>query len=387
MIVLDYPYVSRLLVDSVLELGLPVLDTPQARTLAGDAPLDYIDEIEFSARLALGGKVYTNSENGLGHVLRCRCNEDLARQIDICKDKALFRETVAALHPGYRFLRVPFEGLTESAIPDIPCPFIVKPTRGFFSLGVHVVNTPADWPAVVRAIAAERAALNDEYPETVVSGGEFLVEQSIPGEEYAIDVYFDAEGNPVITNILHHHFISEDDVSDRLYYTSAGIIETWMLPFTDYLREVARECAFRNFVTHIEVRVTADGDIIPIEANPLRFAGWCVADLTSFAWGFNPYECYFKELRPDWDAILTENRGMATLMVIGDLPSGLDRSRIRGIDYAGFRAFFSNILEFREIDYHQYPVFAFAFAAIPEDELEAFKAALAQDFTRFAIMD
>ncbi|MEZ7198231.1 ATP-grasp domain-containing protein [Pseudodesulfovibrio karagichevae] len=385
MIVLDYPYVSRFLVDSILELGQSVLDTPQVRTLAGDAPLNYIDEIEFSARLALGGKVYTNSENGLGHVLRCRCNEDLARQIDICKDKALFRETVAGLHPDYRFQRVPFDRLADFDPASMDGPFIVKPTRGFFSLGVHVVDTPEDWPAAVKAIEAERAALNAEYPEAVVSGGEFIVEQSIRGEEYAIDVYYDAEGDPVITNILHHTFLSAADVSDRLYYTSARIIETWLLPFTDYLRDVGRECGFRDFVTHIEVRVTDTGDILPIEANPLRFAGWCVADLTFHAWGINPYECYFKELRPDWDALLTENQGMAAVMVIGDLPSSLDRTAIRSIDYAGFQSMFSNVLELRKIDYHQYPVFAFAFASMPEAELEALKPTLTQDFTRFVV--
>ncbi|WP_338669156.1 ATP-grasp domain-containing protein [Pseudodesulfovibrio methanolicus] len=387
MIVLDYPYVSRFLVDSVLELGQPVLDTPQVRALAGDAPLNYIDEIEFSARLALGGKVYTNSENGLGHVLRCRCNEDLARQIDICKDKALFRETVAGLHPDYQFRRVPFDQLADFDPSALDGPFIVKPTRGFFSLGVHVVDTPADWPAAVKAIEAEHAALNAEYPEAVVSGGEFLVEQTIQGEEYAIDVYYDAGGDPVITNILHHTFLSAADVSDRLYYTSARIIETWLLPFTDYLRDVGRECGFRDFVTHIEVRVTDTGDILPIEANPLRLAGWCVADLTFHAWGFNPYECYFKELRPDWDAILTENQGMATVMVIGDLPSSLDRTAIRSIDYAGFQSMFYNILELRKIDYHQYPVFAFAFASMPEAELDALKPTLTQDFTRFVVME
>ena len=111
-----------------------------------------------------------------------------------------------------------------------------------------------------------------------------------------------------------------------------------------------------------------------------------MADLTYFAWGFNPYDCYFKGLRPDWDAILAESKGMATAMVIGDLPTSLDRSAIRSIDYDGFRAIFSNVLEFREIDYRKYPVFAFAFAALPEDELDALKDAVSRDFTCFVNM-
>ena len=221
MIVLDYPYVSGFLMDSVRELGLRVLDTENARVLCGGADLNFIDEIEFSARLGLGTRLYTNSENGLEHVLRCRCNEDLARQIDICKDKALFRETVAPLHPDYRFRRVPIDGLASLDVSGFDCPFIVKPARGFFSLGVHLVKAHDQWPEVVRTILDERAALNAEYPQAVVDAGEFLVEAGIDGEEYAIDVYYGGDGSPVITNILHHHFLSGDDVSDRLYYTSA----------------------------------------------------------------------------------------------------------------------------------------------------------------------
>jgi hypothetical protein len=259
------------------------------------------------------------------------------------------------------------------------------PTRGFFSWGVQLVDCLDQWPAGVRAIGAERAALNAEYPEEVVNAGEFIVEQGIEGEEYAIDVYYDADGDPVITNILHHHFMSADDISDRLYYTSTGILQTWLLPFTEYVRDVGRECGFRDFATHIEVRVTGAGDILPIEANPLRFAGWCVADMTHFAWGFNPYECYFRNLRPDWDAILDEREGTATVMVIGDLPFGTDRKAIRSIDYAGFESLFSNMLELRKIDYLQYPVFAFVFASMPEAELVDLKAVLAENFSRFIL--
>ncbi|WP_319541138.1 ATP-grasp domain-containing protein [uncultured Pseudodesulfovibrio sp.] len=386
MFLLDAPYVSDFLKKTVRELGQPVLDTPEARALAGDAGLDFIDAVDFSARLGAGEKVLANSENALEHVIRCGCQPDLARQIDICKDKALFRETVADMHPDYRFMRVSFDDLAGLDVASMPCPFVVKPARGFFSLGVHVVNAQGDWPEIVAAICDEREAMNAEYPEEVVNSGEFIVEQGIDGEEYAIDVYYDDDGEAVITNIMHHHFISEDDISDRLYYTSTNVMKTWLLSFSEYVSEVGRACGFRNFATHIEVRVTGGGEIIPIEANPLRFAGWCVADITHHAWGFNPYTCYFENLRPDWDAILDGQEDMATVMVIGDLAPGTDREKIKSINYEGFRALFSNLLELRKIDYISYPVFAFAFARMNEADLKELKSALTVDFSRFVEM-
>ena len=386
MFVLDYPYVSRFLLDTIRELGLPVLDTKNGRTLSDGADLRFIDEVEFSARLGLGTRLYTNSENGLEHILRCRCNEDLARQIDVCKDKALFRETVAPLHPGYRFLRAPVDGLADLDVSGFDCPFIVKPARGFFSLGVHVVEDHAQWPGVVQAILDEREAMNAEYPEGVVDAGEFLVEAGIDGEEYAIDVYFDGDGAPVITNILHHHFMSGDDVSDRLYYTSSRIMRERLGSFSEYAARLGEACGLRDFPIHLEVRVTEDGDILPIEANPLRFAGWCVADLTRHAWGFNPYVYYFKGLSPDWDAILGEREGDVTAMTIADVPPGTDRDGIAGFDFDGFQSIFDNVLELRKIDYHAYPVFAFCFARMDEPGVDRLKSVLKEDFSRFVRM-
>ncbi|BDQ38281.1 ATP-grasp domain-containing protein [Pseudodesulfovibrio nedwellii] len=387
MFLLDAPYVSEFLKKTVRELGQSVLDTPEARALAGDAGFDFIDTVDFSARLGAGEKVLANSENALEYVIRCGCQPDLARQIDICKDKALFRETVADMHPDYHFMRVAFDDLDGLDISPMSCPFVVKPARGFFSLGVHVVNDHNEWAEVVAAIHGEREIMNAEYPEEVVNSGEFIVEQGIDGEEYAIDVYYDDDGEAVITNIMHHHFISEDDISDRLYYTSTNIMKTWLLPFSEYVSEVGRACEFNKFATHIEVRVTTDGEIVPIEANPLRFAGWCVADITHYAWGFNPYECYFEGLRPDWDAILEGQEDVATVMVIGDFVPGTDRENVKSIDYEGFCSLFSKLLELRKIDYLSYPVFAFAFARTNEADLKVLKSALAVDFSRFVEME
>lgn len=387
MFLLDAPYASDFLKESVRSLGIPVLDTESARRLAGDMDLTYIDTIDFTARLGAGERVLANSENALETIFACGCQPALARQIDICKDKALFRETIKDLHPDYAFMRTTPETMADLDISGMTCPFVVKPARGFFSLGVHVVNDHGEWPDVVEKIKAEQDAMNAEYPQGVVDGGQFIVEAGIDGDEYALDIYYDENGDPVITNILLHHFISAEDVSDRFYYTSAAILKEWLEPFTAYAAEVGRACGFRDFPIHMEVRVDEAGTILPIEANPLRFAGWCVADITHHAWGFNPYEYYFKNKRPDWPAILSGKEDMACGMVIAEVPSDVNRARIRGIDYDGFTALFDNVLELRKIDYTAYPVFAFAFIQMTLDGVEELKPKLVDDFGRFIIME
>lgn len=386
MFLLDAPYVSDFLKQTVATLGLPVLDTPIARSFTSGATVDFVDEGEFARHLRSGGRIYANSENGLDQIVRSAGDSDLSRQIGICKDKTLFRKTVAPLHPGYRFMRATPEALETLDITDMKCPFVVKPARGFFSLGVHVVSSHDQWSGVVRAIRDEREAMNAEYPETVVNSGEYIIEDGIDGEEYAIDVYYDAAGEPVITNILHHHFISAEDISDRLYYTSSDIIATWLAPFLAYVGDMGRVCNFRDFPIHLEVRVDQAGVIIPIEANPLRFAGWCVADITAHAWGFNPYEYYFKGMRPDWPAILLERADSVCAMVIGDVPSNIDRKRIEKIDYDGFCDQFDTVLELRRIDHTAYPLFAFVFIRTDGPGLDSLKSMIATDFSLFITM-
>lgn len=383
MFLLDNPYVSDFLRQSVETMERSVVDTPAARTFMKGSTAPFIDETEFARRILAGERVYTNSENGLDVILRNAGQSDLARQIEICKDKALFRETGAALYPDYRFARVTPDDLDSFDVSDMPYPFVAKPARGFFSLGVHMVFEPSQWPGVVEKIRQERESLNAEYPEEVVNSGEFILEQGIDGEEYAIDVYYDDSGRAVITNILYHQFASEDDVSDRLYYTSPEIIEAKLEPFTEMVTRIGQACSFRNFCTHIEVRETASGEIIPIEANPLRFAGWCVTDMTHHAWGFSPYEYYFGNIRPDWPTILEARRGNIYAMVIGDVPGDVDRTAIKGIDYDGFCDQFEEVLELRKMDYATYPLFAMVFTRTSKENAETLKAILKADFSRF----
>lgn len=380
MIVLAPPYVSDILRASVERQGLEVLDMPETRALCGDG-LAYVDGEAFVA--GLGERLYTNSENALTTIGELLAHTDIPRQVEACKDKVRFRELTAPLFEGYWFTSGSLDELREMNPKNLHFPLVVKPARGFFSLGVHYVKSPDHWEPTLAALRAEVEAFNANYPEDVVDSGRFIVEQAIDGEEYAIDVYWDAEGRAVLLNILHHIFSSEGDVGDRLYVTSPDIMRQHLEHFTEVMQGIGESCGFRNYPAHIEVRVDSAGKVLPIEANPLRFAGWCVSDTTYHAWGFDPYEYYFNDRRPDWETIWKPRQGKVYSMCIADLPASVDRAGIQSVDWDGIEGLFETVLEFRKIDYREFPVLAFIFAETSQENLELLGRVVHEDFTQY----
>ena len=117
---------------------------------------------------------------------------------------------------------------------------------------------------------------------------------------------------------------------------------------------------------HLEVRVSADGSCIPIEVNPMRFAGWCTTDLAHYAYGLNVYEDYFRQTAPNWAEIESAGPSDTYALVVAEVPPGIDRTRALAIDWDCLLAGFSNPLEVRPINYREYPVAAFLFVKIPD---------------------
>ncbi len=388
MFILDAPYVSDYLKQTVADSRRPVLDTNVCRGFLDGVDCTLCTPDEFARLCKETGdcRVYSNSENAIDWIAAHLRGTELPKTIENFKDKARFRELLRALHPDFFFQEVALDSLDTVDVTQLPTPFIIKPAVGFFSLGVHRVDSNADWPPVKDAIRREAAEFHRQYPAQVLHADRFIIEACIPGEEFAVDVYWDENGDPVVLNILAHLFASAKDVSDRVYYTSPTIIERWLQPFTEYLAKMGKRAGLRNFPAHVELRTDEEGNIAPIEANPLRFAGWCVADMAQHAYGFNPYLYYLENKRPDWESILPPRRGKVFALVVADIAGHIDRSNIANIDYDAFTARFSKVLELRPVDWKKYSAFAFLFAEGREDNLEEFKAILGSDLTEFMVM-
>ena len=57
----------------------------------------------------------------------------------------------------------------------------------------------------------------------------------------------------------------------------------------------------------------------------------------------------------------------------------MDLAAIESVDYQGFAARFSRVLELRPTDFNRYPVFAFTFVEVPSGDLEELHAVLGAD--------
>lgn len=382
MIIFEKPFVSDELAAYAATTQTPVLDNAFSREMTGRFDLRLLDDRAFADGIAAGGRLYTTSENALDWVYRNVRDASLLDAIRLMKDKHALRTALKPMYPDYMFLKVPVSDLPGVDVSALTLPFVLKPSVGFYSMGVYTITSKADWNAALDDIDRNMAAWTAQYPASVLGETDFLLEAFIRGEEYAVDVYFNETGEAVIVNIMKHDFTSDKDVSDRLYYTSKVIIEQRLAPFTRYFNAMNRLLGARNVPAHIEIRVAEDGTITPIECNPMRFSGWCTTDLADFAFGIKTYDCYLNNRVPDWNAALSGKDGQIFSFVILDKPSGEAASGIH-YDYNAVSASFTKVLHLRRMEKPEYPMFGLVFTQTPSADRSELDRIMRSDLTEY----
>lgn len=382
MIVLEEPFVSETLIEWLEESGHPVLDNGMARRIAHDRAIELCPEDEAIARIEGGERLYTSSENALAWIVAHVENEAITRPIAVFKDKALMRRTLAPLDPELFFKTCSANELFELDFDQLPAPFVLKPSVGFCSMGVYAIQNRADWDRALEDIKDNADTWLEQYPESVVDIGEFIMEGYIEGTEYAFDAYFDEEGKARVLNVLRHDFSSADDTSDRMYVTGPALIREMSPLFVDWLDRVNELVGAKGFPVHVEVRV-ADGKVRPIEVNPLRFAGLSGTDIAWYAYGLRTYEYFLEGKTPDWDSLLAGKDGKLYVMSLLNVPSGLAGDE--RFDYDAFRSRFSHVLCLREFDYHAFGNFGFLFLETDEDDPAEREFLMGSDLREFLI--
>ncbi len=244
MILLDYPYVSEFLADTIKKNHFELISTGSARELLKDETLNWISEEEAARKLTERPEtpLYSNSENALGWIAENLKFSELAAHAQLFKDKARFRDLIKELYPDFSYKTVLLEEIQGLDPEAFSFPFVIKPSVGFFSIGVHVVKNPEDWELARKELNYNK--LKTIYPPEVLNTSTFIIEEYIQGEEYAIDCYFDKQGDVVILNILHHIFSSGSDTSDRVYSTSKDIVLTLKRRMEDFLFSIGRKMEY-----------------------------------------------------------------------------------------------------------------------------------------------
>ena len=361
MLVLDDTYISPEVFEFAQTTQEPVFDNESARRYVREGMnLNIVNKAE-----ALHGRIIAFSEAYLDEV-KYYCDSETQRAIALCKDKAQTRRALSSLFPRYVFKEVSLNELSNIDPSTLALPVVLKPSTGFFSLGIYPIFTAEDWSSALKDIAQHSNTWSNQYGAAVVNNTSFLIESYLDGEEYAVDAYFDEQGKAVVLNIFKHDFAGSEDVSDRLYYTSAEIIKSLMQPISNFLVKSNEIFGFKNFPVHVEVRIGSDGIVNPIEFNPLRFAGLCTTDLAFFAYGFKTYEMYLNNRRPHWGELLQGKEGQRISSVILST-DGTALPDSFSFDYEALAQHFSHVLSLRKMDAKRYNTFGMFFVQAQED--------------------
>jgi hypothetical protein len=385
MFILENPYISELLRTTIKKNGYQILANEVAREQDFFDISNLLNEQQFIENFKKKEILFSNSENSIEWIVNNLSFSDIVNYIALFKDKYLFRDKIKSMYPDYYYRKISFSEIHKTDITGIKKPFILKPTCGFLSIGVYTINNDEDWEKAVDEIQNSREKIEEHFPKEVISAESFIIEEYITGAEYAIDAYFDAEGNPVVINILKHLFASQEDVSDRLYMTSKQIMEDNLADITNFLKQIGTTLGIKMFPIHIEVRKNAHC-YIPIEVNPMRFAGWCTSDAAFYAYGLNPYEYFMEQKKPDWNTILMNKSGKVFSIIILDKPKDVKSKDIANFAYEKLLSGFEKVIEFRQIDIQKYPLFGFIFTETSSTNMLELENILHNDLKEFITM-
>lgn len=306
-------------------------------------------------RFAQDDKICITSETVLDIAIQRIDDQSLVHLIETMKNKVACREMLRDLYPNFYFEVIPLWELPLRTF-DPTKKYVLKPVKGYHATAVRIFDTSMDLNSVVVEVEQELERNLKFFPTSVLSQGEFFVEEFIEGEEYAVDMFYSETGEPVILNIYHHPIPQKFEYLHALYYTSADVFALLHDRFVEFFRHLNQSLQARRFPIHGEFKF--DGKrLVPIELNPVRFGGSGLADLAYHAFGFNPFEHFFLDKKPDWQEIWASRRDKLYAWVLGYNGSGINVEDYRP-HLSKFRGLFTHILSDVALNYQNDPAFA-----------------------------
>ncbi|MDD3563379.1 MAG: ATP-grasp domain-containing protein, partial [Candidatus Cloacimonetes bacterium] len=157
------------------------IDAPEA----GTQVLSREELAQSKLRFQKSDKVYVPSETALSTVIERMDDSEGVAGINKLKDKYLCREALKALYPDFYFAKCKLEEIPQ--LDTMGKKIVIKPLRGFFGTGVRFADADTDLDALKEEISSEVAENSRFFPESVLTKDEYVVEEFIAGEEYAVD--------------------------------------------------------------------------------------------------------------------------------------------------------------------------------------------------------
>ena len=383
MMIVDEPFAAPELIEYLEQTQHPVLANGMAEKIAVQHDICVLGDAEFAARANAGERLICTSENAFGWIAEHIENETMTGAIATFKDKARMRKLLAPMYPGLQYREIPTAQLRSVGFEELQTPFVLKPTVGYCSVGVYVIESSRQWDAALADIEANLAVWRSRYAESALGEGSFIIESYLDGTEYAVDAYFDENGEAVVLDVLRHEFADASDTSDRCYVTGPSVIREHAQHFAEWLTEVNKYVGAKNFPVHVETRMK-DGAIAPIEFNPLRFAGICGTEVAYHGYGFHTYDYFLCNVKPNWNELLAGKEGKLYCMGYIPAPENLAAGKC-GFDYEAFLSHFSGLQAFYKFDAQATGALGFIFIETEESD-ESERAFLRDaDLSQFCI--
>ncbi|MCB9562291.1 MAG: ATP-grasp domain-containing protein [Kofleriaceae bacterium] len=382
MLVLARPSISPYLAKTLFELDEPAvlaeeMPVPMRPALRLEPAQTLLDR----PKLAYQSLILTSSENALAFLQHAIPHDDRVLKARLFKDKVAFRRALTKLYPEFTFVESTIGDVGDLDPARLRFPLVLKPAAGISSIGVRRVERAADWAAAVAFLRDDLGRYAANHEAIVVDAHKVIVEEWIPGTELAVDCYFDSAAEPVILNVMEHMFRDAEDTSDLVYYTRRSLVRRHYAQIHEFLVRLGDLFDLKRFPMHVELRLTPHGQLVPIEVNPLRFAGQGTTELAEYAYAINVYKHFLRETRPDWDAILAGPDDSVYSFLCVDVPTAQFRAPgLRIHDRALFKSF-GEVLEYRMLDEEETSTFAVIF--LRADDLDENRRILAMDPAAF----
>lgn len=379
--IVDEPFAAPELVEYLVRTQEPVLANGMGRKIAAACDINLLESEEFAARVNAGERLICTSENSFDWVAEHVQNQAIVNAVATFKDKGRMRELLTPMYPGLECRSVAQEQLGQVEFGSLQVPFVLKPTVGYCSAGVYVINSEADWNAALADIQRSKESWREHFTQSALRDETFIVEPYLRGTEYAVDAYFDEDGRAVVLDVLRHEFSRPEDTTDRCYVTGPSIIREFEPRFAEWLNQVNEYVHARNFPVHVETRIV-DGRIVPIEFNPLRFAGICGTEVAWHGYGFHTYDYFLHNVHPDWNTLLAGKEGKLYCMGYLLAPEAAASGEAE-FDFDAFEQAFSNVKAFHRFDVQATGAIGFIFIEADEANPRDIDFLRDADFSQF----
>ena len=333
-----------------------------------------------SLRFKQGEKIIISTETVLDDVLQRLDNPEKLELISTLKNKVECRRMLTALFPDFFF--------KEIAIPDLASleldpneRYFVKPIKGYWGSAAYPLDKDTDLKELTEDITRQLQIRTNIFSDHVVAKDRLIVEEFIDGEEYAVDMFFNEDGKPVITNICYHPLPKKMEYLHVVYYTSYDVFHLLYDNLIQFFTELNKMLNACNIPIHGEFKLHK-GKLTPVELNPLRFGSDGFADLSYHAFGFNPFLCFAQNCSPDWGKVWQGREEKVYAFYLGYNGSDLDTSKVRP-DLRNFRRLFSNILADTAMNYQS--TLAFSVMYIEENSLDRIHELLEIEFNEYFV--